>query len=103
MYRMRLSEDYLPVYVDLNPVRRMSKVVAKLAIVQKANKEIALIERQLEAGIGSLTTQDLELAKSELVRFAKIIAKNSRQGAKMLKILREDVKGYRKEIINTIG
>ena len=55
------------------------------------------IAKELESASGSLTEKDLSVAKSELVKFAKIIAKNSRQAVGMLKLLGRDVGAYRKE------
>lgn len=103
MSRNRLSEDILPAYVDLSPLRRMSRVAGKIAMAKKALAELVSIERQLEAGAGTITKDDLRLARSELTRFAKIIAKNARQGAVILKVLRKDAEVYRKELLNAAG
>ena len=102
MSRMRLSEESLPVYVDMKPVRRMGEVVKNLAVIKKATAELAAIEMQLESS-GEVTVEDLNLAKKEMAKFAKIIAKNAKSGAGKLKVLKKDILAYRKELLNAIG
>jgi len=100
MLRNRLAEVYLPAYVDLHPLKRMSRVSGKIAMAKKALAELRSVEAQLEQGMGRITDADLKLGRQEMARFAKIIAKNARQGAIILKVLRKDAMAYRKELVN---
>lgn len=103
MSRNRLSEVYLPAYVDLSPLRRMKKVAGKIAMAKKALAELSSVEQQLLAGAGGISEEDLRLGKSEMVRFAKIIAKNTKEAAIILKVLRKDAMAYRKELLDAAG
>lgn len=103
MSRMESSEDYLPAYIDLNPLRRMKSVAGKMALVKRAVAEMASIEDALTAFGAKPTYKDLDLAKKEMVRFAKIIAKSSRSAAVILKSLKKDIIAYRKDLADATG
>jgi len=81
----------------------MKSVVKNVAVVKKALGELAKIEGDLEARIGSLTVDELEFAKREIVKFAKIIARNSKTASNTLKLLKKDVEAYRKELLDAAG
>jgi len=100
MSRMRLSEGYLPAYIDLHTVKRMSKVAGKIAVVVKALDAMVSVENQLESGIDSVTNEDLRLGKLEMARFAKIIAKNARKAVVDLKLMKREIEAYKKELLN---
>ena len=100
MPQQQYQQGPLPSFVSLRTSQRMTAVATNLALARKAIKEIAKIERILDATV--VDKSDLRLAMEETSRFAKIVVNSMTKALSGLRDVRARVKSYQGNLSDAI-
>ena len=96
-----LQDNPLPVFVDLNTIRSMTKVAKSMAVIKVAIGEIAGYETVLTDGTAS--GQQRAHAAQMVQKFAGLVAKETTKAMGLVHKMKTQVRMYERELKDAVG